>query len=222
MGSPQLFHSGLQNTWILDVKDGRSEFCPVRFRKHSHWGKKNSCHVVTSNWFWGSIWSDLVTEQTLMQSLKTSGGLTWGRGFTEDVRHLWTLSTGYTAAVQDATCALFEVSLRSRIKILKGELLECLATTMTVIDFISARLHSLATGVVSITGKETTRVRTEKSLDSHSFHEAKFKRAEKLITLDYLPRNLEVDKRLLIQSCCLIDRLLFEEKTSLRSISTLS
>lgn len=55
-------------------------------------------------------------------------------------------------------------------------------------------LHSLATGVVSITGKETTRVRTEKSLDGHSFHEAKFKRPEKLITLDYLPRNFEVDK----------------------------
>ena len=57
-----------------------------------------------------------------------------------------------------------------------------------------ARLHSLATGVVSIAGKETTRVRTEKSLDSHSFYEAKFKWPEKLITLDYLPRNFEVDK----------------------------
>ena len=55
-------------------------------------------------------------------------------------------------------------------------------------------IHSLSTGVVSITGKETIRVRIQKSLDSHSFHGAKFKRKEKLITLDYLARNVEVDK----------------------------
>ena len=28
--------SGLQNTWILEVKAARSEFCPVRFRKYTH------------------------------------------------------------------------------------------------------------------------------------------------------------------------------------------
>ena len=29
-------HSGLQNTWILEVKAVRSEFCPIRFRKHTN------------------------------------------------------------------------------------------------------------------------------------------------------------------------------------------
>ena len=94
-------------------------------------------HAVRSGRFWESFWSDLVIEQTLMQSLKTSGGLTRGREFTEDVRHLWTLSICYTAAVQNATNTLFGVNLRYRIKVLRWELLECLATTMTVIDFIS-------------------------------------------------------------------------------------
>ena len=32
-------HSGLQITWILEVKAVRLGFCPVRFRKHTLWGK---------------------------------------------------------------------------------------------------------------------------------------------------------------------------------------
>ena len=34
-----LFHSGLQNTWILELKAVRLMFSPVQFRKHTHWGK---------------------------------------------------------------------------------------------------------------------------------------------------------------------------------------
>lgn len=41
-------------------------------------------HVVRySNHFWAGLSCDLVTEQTLMQSLKTSGGLTHGSGISE-------------------------------------------------------------------------------------------------------------------------------------------
>ena len=35
------------------------------------------------------LWSKLITEQTLMQSIKFTGGVTWGRGFKEIVRNLW-------------------------------------------------------------------------------------------------------------------------------------
>ena len=34
-----LVHSGLQNTWILKVKAARLEFCLVRFRKYTQWGR---------------------------------------------------------------------------------------------------------------------------------------------------------------------------------------
>ena len=33
-------HYGLQNSWILQVKTVRSEFFPVRFKKHTHSGKQ--------------------------------------------------------------------------------------------------------------------------------------------------------------------------------------
>ena len=34
-----LVHFSLQIAWISEVKAVRSEFCPIRFTKHTHWGK---------------------------------------------------------------------------------------------------------------------------------------------------------------------------------------
>lgn len=54
-------------------------------------------HVIRhSNQYWAGLSSDLVIEQTLMRSLKSSGGLTHGRGFSEEMRALWTMSTPIT------------------------------------------------------------------------------------------------------------------------------
>lgn len=50
-------------------------------------------HVVRrSDRLWAGLSTDLVIEQVLMRSLKTSGGLTGGRGFTEQQRLIWLLS----------------------------------------------------------------------------------------------------------------------------------
>ena len=38
---------------------------------------------------WSGIWSDMTVEQVLMRSMKTSGGLTHGRGITESVLKRW-------------------------------------------------------------------------------------------------------------------------------------
>ena len=45
--------------------------------------------IRRSDRFWAGLWSDLIIEQTLMHSLKCKGGLTHGRGFTDEVRNLW-------------------------------------------------------------------------------------------------------------------------------------
>ena len=50
-------------------------------------------HVVRrSDSLCAGLSTDLVIEQVLMLSLKTSGGLTRGRGFTEQQRLIWLLS----------------------------------------------------------------------------------------------------------------------------------
>ena len=58
--------------------------------------------VRRSDRHWSGLWSDLVIEQTLMRSIKTRGGLTRGRGMSDSVRTLWTLSLSFTAGVHNA------------------------------------------------------------------------------------------------------------------------
>ena len=38
---------------------------------------------------WAGVWSDMTIEQTLMRSIKSSGGLTRGRGITDSVLAKW-------------------------------------------------------------------------------------------------------------------------------------
>ena len=45
--------------------------------------------VRRSETFWAGLWTDLIIEQVMMQSIKSSGGLTRGRGITESTRQLW-------------------------------------------------------------------------------------------------------------------------------------
>ena len=46
-------------------------------------------HVVRrSDRYWGGLSTDLVIEQVLMRSVKSQGGLTWGRGMNEIQRLL--------------------------------------------------------------------------------------------------------------------------------------
>jgi len=63
-------------------------------------------HVIRrSDQFWAGLGSDLVIEQTLMRSLKPTGGLTRGSGMMEEQRALWTLSSPvcseYNVAMQE-------------------------------------------------------------------------------------------------------------------------
>ena len=57
-----LVRSGLQNLWIWAVKAVRSEFYPVRFRKHTHLRKKTSFTYsieLRTNFVWihGLYWN---------------------------------------------------------------------------------------------------------------------------------------------------------------------
>ena len=72
-------------------------------------------HVVRrSNQCCARLSSDLVIEQMLMRSLKSTGGLTCGCGMTEDMRNIWTLSAPvtfeYNIAMQDLTNLTYTTS----------------------------------------------------------------------------------------------------------------
>ncbi len=63
--------------------------------------------VRRSDRFWAGLSSDLVIEQTLMRTMKTTGGLTRGRGMAGAQRAQWLLSmplcSGINGAMQSIT-----------------------------------------------------------------------------------------------------------------------
>ena len=53
----------------------------------------NGLHVVRrSNRFWAGLSTDLIIEQVLIRSVKTTGGLTRERGMSETQRLVWLMS----------------------------------------------------------------------------------------------------------------------------------
>ena len=64
---------------------------------------KGGLHVIRrSDRLWVGLSSDLIIEQVLMISMKTSGGLTRGRGMTEQQHLMWLLSMPACAEVNQA------------------------------------------------------------------------------------------------------------------------
>ena len=62
----------------------------------------NGFHVIQrSDRYWAGVSSDMLIEQTLMRSLKTSGGLTQGRGMDEIQRLIWIMSKPACSEVND-------------------------------------------------------------------------------------------------------------------------
>ena len=70
-----------------------------QFFKGLHTARRNTS-------FWSGLWTDLTIEQTMMRSIKSRGGLTRGRGMSENVRHLWVLSLNTVTSVHQAMTQL--------------------------------------------------------------------------------------------------------------------
>ena len=75
----------------------------------------NGLHVVRrTDRFWAGLSPDLIIEQVLMRSIKTTGGLTRGRGMMETQRLVWLLSTTACSemnlALQELTSVAYQTS----------------------------------------------------------------------------------------------------------------
>lgn len=57
--------------------------------------------IQRSDRFWAGLPSDLVIEQALMWTIKSTGGLTRGRGMEEKQRTCWLFAMPYCADVNE-------------------------------------------------------------------------------------------------------------------------
>ena len=68
---------------------------------------KSGYHCIRrSDRFWAGLWPDLVIEQCMMRAIKSSGGLTRGRGMTESTRNLWVGTLHECASIHESMAKL--------------------------------------------------------------------------------------------------------------------
>lgn len=78
------------NLYLQDMENLQSR---MSSQEYENFVSKGYFTIRRSDKFWSGIWSDQTIEQTLMRSMKSSGGLTHGRGVTDSVIAKWILAT---------------------------------------------------------------------------------------------------------------------------------
>ena len=175
----------------------------------------NGYHTVQrSDRFWAGLWTDLIIEQVLMQAVKSRGGLTRGRGVSENVRVMWTNSLHRCASVHNAMCNLtglqnntseqhieLGVSRVNRDNDDLGKLQNWLKIH-NPFDKNETALKSLSTGLIvgddiRVNCDEAERVgqSIQEKLDGTCVEDASIKRNDRVITLDSLRPGIKIDRK---------------------------
>lgn len=170
-------------------------------------------HVVRrTDRYWAGLSTDLIIEQVLMRALKTSGGLTRGRGMTDNQRSLWVLSmpacSEMNAAVQELTGVYYATSDQHKdVGTTRNS--KDSTDTRTIIKFLSERnpfdeavqdLRNIETGVfaelnVNIdkakdVGSSVLKDMKDKNVDVYTF-----RRADQVVRMN-VKSTLKVDNEL--------------------------
>ena len=188
---------------------------------------QNGLHAVKrTKKNWNGLWTDLVIEQTMMRSLKTRGGLTRGRGFTDTVRHLWVLSLNFSAAVHDNITSLSgstinsseqhaEMGFSRRVSDFSDfKKFKVWFEHRNPFSFADSNLYSLSTGVISINGQDEVNCenaeiigrKIHEGLDKVTYPDAKIRKCDQLKSLGSLQNSLKVSDK---SSICVNPTILF-------------
>ena len=161
---------------------------------------------------WAGLWSDLVIEQVMMRSIKSNGGLTRGRGFSETTRNQWILTAHQSASIHEAMSNLTKAQHSSSDQHIDtsdarvarddsdfNKLLDWL-NDHNPFDRSEKRLKSLSTGIIadkelSCEKAETVGNTIQEQLDNMKLCEVKIKRKDMVQCLDSNINKVTVDTK---------------------------
>ena len=161
---------------------------------------QNGLHVGRrSDRYWAGLSQDLLIEQVLMRSIKTTGGLTRGRGMTETQRLVWLLSTNACSevnlAMQELTSVSYQTSDQHK-EIYVARQKKDMTDTNELLSFLTTRspfhespaLRSIVTGVtcdasVNVECAREVGNKILKSMVGNIVQEYSFKKKEQAVTL---------------------------------------
>ena len=183
-------------------------------------------HVVRqSNRYWAGLSTDLFIEQVLMRSLKTTGGLTQGRGMTELLRSIWLLSMPACAEINFAMQELTDVKYitsEQHIDNTKARQQRDIKDTNGILAFLiqynpfssDPSLHSIVSGVAAGERVDVYRAKDVGkkiigSLIGKSVHDTTFKRKLQAVTLASKTGITSQENTFQIDPQLLFQRLLF-------------
>ncbi len=158
-------------------------------------------HVVRRNdRSWAGLSTDLVIEQVLMRSMKTSGGLTRGRGMTEQQRLIWVLSMPVCAEVNKAMQELSGVNYvtsEQNKDMTKARQARDWKDTATILSYLEENtpfaldksLRNISTGVhahstVNVDKAEVVGRAILDNMEGENVDEYVFKRANQAVTMN--------------------------------------
>ena len=181
---------------------------------HINYVEQGFHSVHRSSRYWVGLWTNLVIEQVMMQSIKSRGGLTRGRGMTETVRLQWIYSMHKCAGVHDAMTAITNLKHNTSdqhvelgISRYKRDFKDLCSIQEWFdqhepFDINEPRLRSLSLSLIAAEGDGINCDKTEqigaqiqKQLDNINVTEGSIKRIQQVQSLNHLLPGLKVDKK---------------------------
>ncbi|MCG8047094.1 MAG: hypothetical protein N0E48_15920, partial [Candidatus Thiodiazotropha endolucinida] len=183
---------------------------------------KSGLHIIRrSDRFWAGLPPDLVIEQVLMRSVKTTGGMTRGKGMAESQRVQWLLSMPSCAAMNVAMQAFcgtdFHTSTQHK-EIGKSRMERDYKDTETFLSFLVERnpfrenvlLRNIETGVTSDSSVNAYRAKdigsnVLQAMPGNNAFDYSFKKSCQVVTQTTTPtvtldgETVHVDPQLLFQ-----------------------
>ena len=197
---------------------------------------KDGFHVIRqSNRFWAGISTDLAIEQVLMRSIKTTGGLTRGRGLTETHRIVRLLSMPYVADINNAMQTLTGVHYTSseHKDITIARVHRDMNDILKLLNFLECRnpfmedsgLRNIANGVMANAAVNTDKPLSVgnsilKQMTGQKIGEYKFQKKNQ-VTLINIKHVETVKNNQMIDQQLLFQRLLIVAKRSTHDISSI-
>ena len=183
--------------------------------------------IRRSDKFWGGVWSDMTIEQVLMRVIKTSGGLTGGRGISDSTLARWIKALPLTVALcnslEDFTDAHLETSDQHK------ELRPCRQTkdnqdVNSFIQWFTAHppfesrpanmLVSLTTGVIADESVNcddalSVGIRSQKDMTGQNFAEIKLRRKNRVRSLASMNNSIKIrGKEVVVNPQQMLNRIL--------------
>ncbi|XP_069112197.1 uncharacterized protein [Argopecten irradians] len=162
----------------------------------------NGHHVLRrTDRFWAGLSSDLIIEQVLMRSLKTSGGLTRGRGMTDIQRAKWVQSMPACAEINNEMQNITDMNFctnEQHKEQTKARQNRDAADVKLLMQFLEERspfntsnitLRNIETGVVAEKGVDADNIKAVgnkiiSSMKGQRIHDFTFKKIHQISTMD--------------------------------------